>query len=166
MDESEEVSEAPTITDVVRNLVSPSTLPHVILLIVSGAGLYILSASGSDALFAIGIAGYISLAIGYALTAWMQEMRIVHRFSHFQPMPKGISLSEKITQYVIRIAKSWISPIMLGMIPFLAIAGFLLSDAGQEQVNYWGMALGGLFVRNPLMRCTPTCRRLRAYQDL
>ncbi len=146
MDESEEVSEAPTITDVVRNLVSPSTLPHVILLIVSGAGLYILSASGSDALFAIGIAGYISLAIGYALTAWMQEMRIVHRFSHFQPMPKGISLSEKITQYVIRIAKSWISPIMLGMIPFLAIAGFLLSDAGQEQVNYWGMALGGLFV--------------------
>ena len=146
MDESEGASAAPTITDVVRNLVSPSTLPHVILLIISGIGLYFLSASGSDTLFAIGIAGYIALSIGYALTAWMQEMSIIHRFSHFQPMPKGVSFSEKLMLYFIRIITSWISPIMLGMIPFLVIAGFLLSDAGQEQINYWGMALGGLFV--------------------
>ena len=108
MDESEDGADAPTITDVVRNLVSPSTLPHVILLGLAGTGLYLLSASNSDSLFAIGIAGYIGLSIGYALTAWMQEMDVIHRFSHFQPLPKGISFMEKVMMYVIRIFTSWI----------------------------------------------------------
>ena len=146
MDESEDGADAPTITDVVRNLVSPSTLPHVILLGLAGTGLYLLSASNSDSLFAIGIAGYIGLSIGYALTAWMQEMDVIHRFSHFQPLPKGISFMEKMMMYVIRIFTSWISPILLGLIPFLLVAGFLNSESGIEQVNYWAMALGGLFV--------------------
>ncbi len=147
MDESVEgVTVAPTVSDLVRNLLSPSTLPHVLLLIFSGVGLYFLSASGSDVLFAIGIAGYIGLSIGYALTAWMQEMNIIHKFSHFQPLPKGIPFSEKLMLYFIRIISSWISPLMLGMIPFSLISIFLISDSGQAHINYWGMALGGLFV--------------------
>ena len=68
MEEPEGIIEAPTITDVVRNLVSPSTLPHVILLGLAGTILYLLSASDSESLFAIGIAGYIGLSIGYALS--------------------------------------------------------------------------------------------------
>ena len=48
--------------------------------------------------------------------------------------------------YVIRIFTSWISPILLGLIPFLLIAGFLNSESGREQVDYWAMVLGGLFV--------------------
>jgi len=146
MEDSGGQVEAPTISDVVRNLVSPSTLPHVILLAVAGAGLYMLSSTDSDSLFAIGIAGYIGLSIGYALTAWMQEMEVIHRFSHFQPLPSGIGFMEKVMMYVIRILTSWISPILLGLIPFLLIAGFLTSDSGSSQVNYWAMALGGLFV--------------------
>ena len=146
MEDSEDQVEAPTISDVVRNLVSPATLPHVILLAVAGTGLYMLSSSDSDSLFAIGIAGYIGLSIGYALTAWMQEMEVIHRFSHFQPLPEDIGLMEKMMMYVIRILTSWISPILLGLIPFLLIAGFLGSDSGSAQVNYWAMALGGLFV--------------------
>ena len=147
MDESEVGGDSPTISDVVRNLVSPSTLPHVILLGLAGSGLYMLSASDSDSLFAIGIAGYIGLSIGYALTAWMQEMEAIHRFSHFQPLAKkDIGLLEKLVMYVIRIFMSWISPILLGLIPFLLIAGFLNTDSGSEQVDYWAMALGGLFV--------------------
>ena len=137
---------APTVTDVIRNLVSPSTLPHVILLGIASTGLYLLSASDSDSLFAIGIAGYIGLAIGYALTAWMQEMDIIHRFSHFEPIPKGTQFVEKMMRLFINIITSWISPILLGLIPFVLIAGFLNSDSGSEQVNYWAMALGGLFV--------------------
>ena len=147
MDESEFGGDSPTISDVVRNLVSPSTLPHVILLGLAGTGLYMLSASDSDSLFAIGIAGYIGLSIGYALTAWMQEMEVIHRFSHFQPLAeKDVGLLEKLMMYVIRIFTSWISPIILGLIPFLLIAGFLNTESGIEQVDYWAMALGGLFV--------------------
>ena len=146
MEESEGLSEAPTITDVVRNLLSPSTLPHVILLGLSGTILYLLSASDSDSLFAIGIAGYVGLSIGYALTAWMQEMDVIHRFSHFQPIPKGTPFGEKLMLFFIRVFTSWISPILLGLIPFILIAGFLSSESGSEQVNYWAMALGGLFV--------------------
>jgi hypothetical protein len=147
MDGSEDSGESPTVSDVVRNLVSPSTLPHVILLGLAGTGLYMLSASNSDSLFAIGIAGYIGLSIGYALTAWMQEMDVIHRFSHFQPLPKkDIGLMEKLLMYVIRIFTSWISPILLGLIPFLLIFVFLNSDSGREQIDYWAMVLGGLFV--------------------
>ncbi|MEE2748228.1 MAG: hypothetical protein VX473_07185 [Candidatus Thermoplasmatota archaeon] len=145
-DSADESVVAPTVSDLVRNLVSPSTLPHVLLLVFSGIGLYFLSASGSDVLFAIGIAGYIGLSIGYALTAWMQDMRIIHRFSHFQPLPKGTSFSEKIMLYFIRIITTWISPLMLGMVPAILVAVFLTSDTGKEQIVYWGMALGGLFV--------------------
>jgi len=146
MEESEGVSEAPTITDVVRNLLSPSTLPHVILLGLAGTILYLLSASDSDSLFAIGIAGYVGLSIGYALTAWMQEMDVIHRFSHFQAIPKDTPFGEKLMLFFIRVFTSWISPILLGLIPFILIAGFLSSESGSEQVNYWAMALGGLFV--------------------
>ena len=147
MDESEVEGDSPTISDVVRNLVSPSTLPHVVLLGLAGTGLYMLSASDSESLFAIGIAGYIGLSIGYALTAWMQEMDVIHRFSHFQPLTKkDVGLLEKVMMYVIRIFTSWISPILLGLIPFLLIAGFLNSESGREQVDYWAMVLGGLFV--------------------
>ena len=147
MEESEGGVDSPTISDVVRNLVSPSTLPHVILLGLAGTGIYMLSASDSDSLFAIGIAGYIGLSIGYALTAWMQEMEVIHRFSHFQPLTKkDVGLLEKLMMYVIRIFTSWISPILLGLIPFLVIAGFLNTESGSEQVNYWAMVLGGLFV--------------------
>ncbi|MCS5535178.1 MAG: hypothetical protein NZ802_04930, partial [Candidatus Poseidoniales archaeon] len=146
MEESGGGSESPTITDVVRNLVSPSTLPHVILLGLAGTVLYLLSSSDSDSLFAIGIAGYVGLSIGYALTAWMQEMDVIHRFSHFQPIPKDISFGEKLMLFFIRVFTSWISPILLGLIPFLLIAGFLSSESGSEQVEYWAMALAGLFV--------------------
>ena len=146
MEESEDLSEAPTITDVVRNLLSPSTLPHVILLGLAGTILYLLSASDSDSLFAIGIAGYVGLSIGYALTAWMQEMDVIHRFSHFQAIPKDTPFGEKLMLFFIRVFTSWISPILLGLIPFILIAGFLSSESGSEQVNYWAMALGGLFV--------------------
>ena len=146
MEESGGGSESPTITDVVRNLVSPSTLPHVILLGLAGTVLYLLSSSDSDSLFAIGIAGYVGLSIGYALTAWMQEMDVIHRFSHFQPIPKDTSFGEKLMLFFIRVFTSWISPILLGLIPFLLIAGFLSSESGSEQVEYWAMALAGLFV--------------------
>ena len=146
MEESEGDIESPTITDVVRNLVSPSTLPHVILLGLAGTILYLLSASDSDSLFAIGIAGYVGLSIGYALTAWMQEMDVIHRFSHFQPIPKDTPFGEKVMLFFIRVFMSWISPVLLGLVPFILIAGFLNSDSGSEQVDYWAMALGGLFV--------------------
>jgi hypothetical protein len=146
MEEPDADQESPTITDVVRNLVSPSTLPHVILIGFAGTILYLLSSSNSDSLFAIGIAGYIGLSIGYALTAWMQEMEIIHRFSHFQPIAKETPFVEKVMLFFIRVFTSWISPILLGLIPFAIIAAFLNSDSGSQQVNYWAMALGGLFV--------------------
>ena len=48
--------------------------------------------------------------------------------------------------FFIRVFTSWISPILLGLIPFILIAGFLSSESGSGQVDYWAMALGGLFV--------------------
>ena len=146
MDESEEQAEAPTVTDVVLNLLNPSTLPHVILIGVAGFFLYLVSASDSDTFFAIGIAGYIGLSLGYALTAWMQEMSVIHKFSHFQPLPENTSLVEKILLYFIRIVSAWISPLMLGLLPFALIAMFLTSESGKDQAVYWGIAIAGMFV--------------------
>ncbi len=165
MEETEGVIEAPTITDVVRNLVSPSTLPHVILLGLSGTILYLLSASDSDSLFAIGIGGYVGLSIGYALTAWMQEMDVIHRFSHFQSIPKDTPFGEKLMLFFIRVLTSWISPILLGLIPFLLIAGFLSSESGSEQINYWAMALGGLFVVWSLAQGRALATSLRIFAE-
>ena len=59
MDEVEEQGESPTVTDVVKNLLDPSTLPHVILIGVAGFVLYMISSSGSDSYVALGIAGFI-----------------------------------------------------------------------------------------------------------
>ncbi|MDE0708249.1 MAG: hypothetical protein OSB33_04800, partial [Candidatus Poseidoniales archaeon] len=84
--------------------------------------------------------------VGYALTAWMQEMDLIYRFSHFQAIPKDVSFTEKILLFFIRVITSWISPVLLGLVPFVLIAGFLNSESGSGQVEYWAMALGGLFV--------------------
>ena len=146
MSDSEGAPAPPTVSDVVRNLLDPTTLPHVILLGISGLALFLVSNSESDTLFAIGIAGYLGLTCGYALTAWMQEMDVVHRFSHFQPLPAETGFSEKIMFFCIRVVSSWISPLLLGSIPFAIIAIFLSSDTGQEQAIYWAMGLAGLFV--------------------
>ena len=146
MEDSESVHEPPTVSDVIRNLLDPTTLPHVILLGISGLALFLVSSSENDTLFAIGIAGYLGLACGYALTAWMQEMNVVHRFSHFQPLPPETSFTEKILLFCIRIVSSWISPLLLGLIPFAIIAMFLSSDVGKDQAIYWAMGLAGLFV--------------------
>ena len=146
MEDSESVHEPPTVSDVVRNLLDPTTLPHVILLGIAGLALFLISNSENDTLFAIGIAGYLGLTCGYALTAWMQEMSVVHRFSHFQPLPSETSFAEKILFFCIRIVSSWISPLLLGAIPFAIIAIFLLSDTGKDQAIYWAMGLAGLFV--------------------
>ncbi|MDP6907004.1 MAG: hypothetical protein QF440_06260, partial [Candidatus Thalassarchaeaceae archaeon] len=141
-----EENNSPTVFDLIKNLLSPSTLPHVILLGIAGIGLYLLSSSVSDWLFAIGISGYIALSIGYALTAWMQEMKIIYRFSHIQPIPKSTSFIEKILLYVIRIMMSWIAPLMLSTIPFIILASYLTSDTGSDQVIYWAMSLASLFI--------------------
>jgi len=146
MDDSEGTHTPPTVSDVIRNLLDPTTLPHVILLGISGLALFLVSNSESDTLFAIGIAGYLGLACGYALTAWMQEMEVVHRFSHFQPLPPETSVAEKIFFFCIRIVSSWIAPLLLGLIPFAMVAMFLSSDSGQDQVIYWAMGMAGLFV--------------------
>lgn len=146
MDEVDEQGETPTVTDVVKNLLDPSTLPHVILIGVAGFILYMISSSGSDSLFALGIAGFIGLSVGYALTAWMQEMNVIHKFSHFQPLPEKTSLLEKILLYFIRIFSAWISPLMLGIIPFTLISLYLTSDSGKDQAVYWGIAIAGMFV--------------------
>ena len=146
MDEVDEQGETPTVTDVVKNLLDPSTLPHVILIGVAGFILYMISSSGSDSLFALGIAGFIGLSVGYALTAWMQEMNVIHKFSHFQPLPEKNSLLEKILLYFIRIFSAWISPLMLGLIPFTLISLYLTSDSGKDQAVYWGIAIAGMFV--------------------
>jgi len=146
MDEVDEQGETPTVTDVVKNLLDPSTLPHVILIGVAGFILYMISSSGSDSLFALGIAGFIGLSVGYALTAWMQEMNVIHKFSHFQPLPEKTSLLEKILLYFIRIFSAWISPLMLGLIPFTLISLYLTSDSGKDQAIYWGIAIAGMFV--------------------
>ena len=105
-----------------------------------------ISSSGSDSLFALGIAGFIGLSVGYALTAWMQEMNVIHKFSHFQPLPEKTSLLEKILLYFIRIFSAWISPLMLGLIPFMLISLYLTSDSGKDQAVYWGIAIAGMFV--------------------
>ncbi len=146
MAEVEEQEVSPTVTDVVKNLLDPSTLPHVILIGIAGFVLYMISASDSDTMFALGIAGFIGLSIGYALTAWMQEMSVIHRFSHFQPMPDETTIVEKMFLYFIRIVSAWISPLMLGSIPFILIALYLTTDSGKEQAVYWGIAIAGMFV--------------------
>jgi uncharacterized membrane protein YuzA (DUF378 family) len=76
----------------------------------------------------------------------MQEMDVVHRFSHFQPLPPETSFAEKIFFFCIRIVSSWIAPLILGFIPFAMVAMFLSSDSGQDQVIYWAMGMAGLFV--------------------
>ena len=146
MEQAEEQVEAPTVTDVVMNLLNPSTLPHVILIGISGFFLYLISASDSDNLFSLGIAGFIGLSVGYALTAWMQEMDVIYKFSHFQPLPQTSTFVEKIFFYFIRIVSAWISPLMLGLIPFALIAIYLTTDSGKDQAVYWGISIAGMFV--------------------
>ena len=146
MGEVEEQDVAPTVTDVVKNLLNPATLPHIILIGLSGFILYMISASDSDTMFAIGIAGFIGLSLGYAMTALMQEMDVIHKFSHFQPMPDQTNFVEKILLYFVRIVSAWISPLMLGLIPFTLIALYLTTDSGKDQAVYWGIAIAGMFV--------------------
>ena len=165
MEGSGDAGAAPTITDVVKNLLSPSTLPHILLLAFAGSGLYLLSASESPSLFAMGIAGYIGLSIGYALTAWMQEMNVIHRFSHFQPIEQDVGFVEKLFMYFIRIAMCWISPLLLGLIPFILITLFLSSESGQAQADYWAMTLAGLFVLWSLAQGRALATSLRIFVE-
>ena len=140
------VEDKPRIIDIFLNLVSPSTLPHVLLLALTGTLFYLLSASDSDALFAIGISGYIGLSTGYALTAWLNKIDIVHKYSHFQPIEKNQALRGWGFSFIVNTVSTWISPIILGMVPFLLIAIFLNTEMGRSQLEYWAMAIGSLFI--------------------
>ncbi len=73
-------------------------------------------------------------------------MKVIHKYSHFQPLSGEHSFAEKILLYIIRIISAWISPLVLGLIPFAIIGAFLTSDSGKEQAVYWGIAIAGMFV--------------------
>ena len=134
---------APTLGDLLRNLLDVTTLPHLVLLSLSGFMLYLFATE--DASLAFGVAGYISLSIGYALTGWLNEVPVVHRFSHVQPAPEGASFGERMKLYPLRVLASWLAPLGLSALPFLAIAWFLTS-AGADQVEYWALAIASLFI--------------------
>ena len=133
----------PTLGDLLRNLLDISTLPHIVLIGITGLILYRVSAE--ESLLAFGVAGYIGLAIGYALTGWFNTHSLVHRFSHVQAAPEGASFGERMKLYPVRVLASWLAPLSLGALPFMVISWFL-TGPGASQVEYWALTIAGMFV--------------------
>lgn len=140
----EEADQPPTLRDLLRNLLDISTLPHLLLLAIVGFTLYAISTT--DSMLAFGVAGFVGLSMGYALTAWLQGVGFVHRFSHVQPAPEDATFGERMKHYPVRVLASWLAPIMLAAIPFTIIAWYLTTPGGEDHVQPAAIILAGLFV--------------------
>lgn len=132
-DESEG-DEAFGLISLLKTVLAPSTLPHLLLLIFATTGLFLFTKSGSTSFEIIAAMCFISLCLSYAITAYLSGNEAIGRILRTTPYEinaegDGPSRGGKGIYLLKQILKAWAMPLSVaGALLLLLI--FLLGDEG------------------------------------
>ena len=118
----------------IRTVLAPSTMPHLLLLILTTVALYVITKSGSDGSEVIAAMSFIALSLAYAATAYVSGNEAIGRIlrtSHYEMNAdgEGPNFAGKMTHLAKQILKAWALPLCItGAIMLLLV--FLMGDEG------------------------------------
>ncbi len=132
------------LSDLVFTLLSPKTLPHLLLLILATVAAHIFA--NMDNGLSIGLAVFIGFTIGYALTAILQRFDLISKWSRF-PESEGPSagVGGMLRKTVLGTMACWLVPLSLS-VPVAAIILMLLYGPLSDYVEPLAIGIGGMFL--------------------
>ena len=125
--------------DLLATLVDLKTLPHVILLVILSTALYSF-AQISDSSVKFAAIGFISLSIGYAITAFSSRSEVIHGLIRVD----GISSDSWFKSLILRSIRSWMVPIFFSSI--IASCFFLIQSNNENFQTWLPLGLASLFL--------------------
>jgi hypothetical protein len=125
--------------DLLATLVDLRTLPHVILLVLLSAILYVM-AQGSETGTAYSAVGFLSLSMAYALTAYLTRYDSVYRFVRVDGLAEG-SFFQSL---MLRSLRAWSLP--LGLTLGLGICLTIVLNSDERMVKLLPLGLASLFL--------------------
>jgi|GEM_PF-776250 len=142
--ELRKLQEPARLSDLIFTLLSPKTLPHLLLLIMATLAAHIVSSI--DGGLAIGLAAFIGFTIGYALTAILQRFPIIAKWSRFPEAEEASTgVGDMLSKAVFGTIACWLVPLLLSIPVTLAIL-YLLYGPLENHVNSIAIAMGGMFL--------------------
>ena len=131
----------------VRTLLHPRTLPHVLMLVVSSSLLFLATDGGLTAFSAV---GFVSLALAYATAGTLSSVGSVRRWMALDPTEEVVEESEPpsgLGKRVLNWLKICLFPLVLACL-WAAALFLLLGEDGAlgDQLGTLPLVLSGLFV--------------------
>lgn len=126
--------------DLLRTLLNRQTLPHVLLLTLLSTGLFALTRM-SDGAYELTSLAFLSLSLGYALTAILTRFGFVHDWVRTDTSGEAAG---GIKGLALRCVKVWSLPLMLSALIGGAAKGTVLTD--DAYATWPALGLAGLFI--------------------
>jgi len=136
-------SEAPRISELIRTLLSPATLPHILLLLVGSIAFHLLAMT--EAGRGWGVAGFISVGLANIAVAVLHRSDRFHHWVRVQAAPESATLGAKLATLPLRILRIWLPPLVLAA-PIVAVMAWFLSNGSPDRVGTVALALASMFI--------------------
>ncbi|HIO58299.1 MAG TPA: hypothetical protein EYN30_06460, partial [Candidatus Poseidoniales archaeon] len=127
------------IGQLLATLVDLKTLPHILLLLILSTILYAL-AQGPDTAKVYSAIGFISLSVGYALTATSTRWDFAHRMVRVE----GLASDSWFKSLLLRSLKAWSLPLLLSTIICLGLLQLIKGDGNWD--SWIPLSLASLFL--------------------
>lgn len=127
--------------DLLATLLNRQTLPHVLLLTLLSIGLYVLT-SMTDGAYELTSLAFLSLSLGYALTAILTRFNFVHDWVRTDT--SGMEDTGGIKGLALRCAKVWSLPLLLSAAIAVGVKSTLLTD--DAYATWPALGLAGMFI--------------------
>ncbi len=127
--------------DLLGTLLDRQTLPHVLLLTLLSTGLFALTRT-TDGAYELTSLAFLSLSLGYALTAVLTRFGIVHDWVRTDA--SGLETTGGVKGLALRSLKVWSLPLLLSALIGGIAKGTVLSD--DSYATWPALGLAGLFI--------------------
>ena len=127
--------------DLLGTLLDRQTLPHVLLLTLLSSGLFALT-SLTDGAYELTPLAFLSLSLGYALTAVLTRFGFVHDWVRTDT--SGLETSGGVKGLALRSLKVWSLPLLLSALIGGMAKGTVLTD--DAYATWPALGLAGLFI--------------------
>ena len=127
--------------DLLGTLLNRQTLPHVLLLTLLSTGLFALTRM-TDGAYELTSLAFLSLSLGYALTAVLTRFGFVHDWVRTDA--SGLETTGGVKGLALRSLKVWSLPLLLSALIGGIAKGTVLSD--DSYATWPALGLAGLFI--------------------
>ncbi len=132
------------LSDLIFTLLSPKTLPHLLLLILATVAAHIFASMDNG--LTIGIAVFLGFTTGYALTAILQRFDLISKWSRFPESEEpSAGIGDMLRKVVLGTIACWLVPLSLS-VPVAAVILMLLHGPLSDYVEPIAIGIGGMFL--------------------